>query len=63
MKYTFAIETEDLDDLKIYVTAVETFCNVDSALKEIRSRIKYEETSDKEVEFLEVIREILTDYE
>ena len=60
MKFTIEIDVEDVDQMKIYVHAMDMYCAIIDARSAIRERIKYgENVSDAEEKALERIREAL----
>ena len=62
MKFEFKVSGdsyEDRQDINIYVHAHDLYCATVDALDLIRTRLKHEEPSEEEEEFLEKIREAL----
>ena len=59
MNYTFTINVDDIEDLKIFVRTYEVEAKVDEAVQFMRTQMKHGDLNEKEYDLLEKVREIL----
>lgn len=60
--FSFPNDADNRYDIKCHQNAVDLNNSVYEALQQIRSKLKYEEVTDEEREFLQQLREILSEY-